>query len=623
MKGIVLDLKDISDSREVMESKEAPGIRWFIYIVLAVFIAALGFSFFSEVDEYSRVTGEVRTASAAGSVMSASGCKLSSINVEEGQSVKEGDVLFTLDSDYADEQKSILEGKLENYESELDNTKLLKQSVEENKNLFSKSDEDSKYYYRYEQYKNGVLLSSQEIERSQLNNSLTSEEKTNTLKTTEDSIKTKKDQLAAYRDLLSAVRNDTAYTGSSSLAGADYSDYKTSYDKAAKLAEQYRTAYEAAEGKLGSQDTVTAFQLESAKSDADTAAAAVSSCRSSYLSDIRTQIILLTNQIANDANADHSALDSYNELKTAIEQGLDFSSSNQAAQSEYNSYISDITSLSADYENKMSAYEELYNTYSAQSTAVSQSDVDSARIAYESALLDADSVKNGYISKINAAIVQLEEEIKTLEANKKSLELAIKGADDLKEYEKLSGDKLKNEAIVSLNAEIDSIKENISSVEAQLTEVNETIKNSEIRASMDGTVTLLDERHTGDIVQAGETLCTLVPDTDSLKVTLYIPENEVSKIEVGQKTEYMFDSIPYTEYGKVTGEIKSVSADSISNQNTGMKYYVAQADLSAMSLENGKGEVREIKNGMLVQGKVISNSKKTIVWLLEKMNLKD
>ena len=42
-----------------------------------------------------------------------------------------------------------------------------------------------------------------------------------------------------------------------------------------------------------------------------------------------------------------------------------------------------------------------------------------------------------------------------------------------------------------------------------------------------------------------------------------------------------------------------------------------------MSLENGKGEVREIKNGMLVQGKVISNSKKTIVWLLEKMNLKD
>lgn len=623
MKGIVLDLKDISDSREVMESKEAPGIRWFIYIVLAVFVSTLIFSCFSEIDEYSRVTGEVRTSSAAGSVMSASGCKLSSINVEEGQEVKEGDILFTLDSDYADEQKALLEEKLDTYEETLNNTQLLKKSVEENKNLFTNSDEDSKYYYRFEQYKNGVLLTSQEIERSQLNNSLTSEEKKNNLKTTEDSISTKKTQLAAYRDLLSAVRNDTAYTGGSAVAGADYSEYKTSYDKALKLAEQYRTAYEAAENKLGSQGSVTAFQLESAKSAADTAATAISSCRNSYLSDIRTQIILLSNQALNDANADTSALDSFNQLKTAIEQGLEYSSSNETAQSIYDNYIADMTSLSAEYENKMAAYEELYNAYSAQSTAVSQTDVDSARISYESALLDSESVKNAYITKINAAIIQLEEEIKSLEGNKKSIELSIKGSDDLKEYEKLSGDKLKNEAIVSLNAEIDNIKENITAVEAQLTEVNETIKNSEIRASMDGTVTLLNERHTGDIIQAGETLCTLVPETDSLKVMLYIPENEVSKLEVGQKAEYSFDSIPYTEYGKVTGEIKSVSADSVSNQNTGMKYYIAQADLSAMSLKNSKGEVREVKNGMLVQGKVISGSKPTIVWFLEKMNLKD
>lgn len=35
MKGIVIDLKDITDSREVMESKESPGIRWFIYILMA------------------------------------------------------------------------------------------------------------------------------------------------------------------------------------------------------------------------------------------------------------------------------------------------------------------------------------------------------------------------------------------------------------------------------------------------------------------------------------------------------------------------------------------------------------------------------------------------------------
>lgn len=36
MQGIVLDIKDITDSREVMESKEPPKIRWFIYFILII-----------------------------------------------------------------------------------------------------------------------------------------------------------------------------------------------------------------------------------------------------------------------------------------------------------------------------------------------------------------------------------------------------------------------------------------------------------------------------------------------------------------------------------------------------------------------------------------------------------
>ena len=89
-------------------------------------------------------------------------------------------------------KKGILERKLESYESDLSNTKLLKKSIEENKNLFKNDSSDSKYYYRYEQYKNGVLLSAQEIDNSQLNSSLTAEEKQNNLKTAKDDIADKK-----------------------------------------------------------------------------------------------------------------------------------------------------------------------------------------------------------------------------------------------------------------------------------------------------------------------------------------------------------------------------------------------------------------------------------------------
>ena len=51
MKGIVIDLKDISDSREMMESEESPKIRWFIYILLTAVVAAVIFSYIFRIDE--------------------------------------------------------------------------------------------------------------------------------------------------------------------------------------------------------------------------------------------------------------------------------------------------------------------------------------------------------------------------------------------------------------------------------------------------------------------------------------------------------------------------------------------------------------------------------------------
>ena len=52
MKGIVIDLKDISDSREMMESEESPKIRWFIYILLTAVVVAVIFSYIFRIDEY-------------------------------------------------------------------------------------------------------------------------------------------------------------------------------------------------------------------------------------------------------------------------------------------------------------------------------------------------------------------------------------------------------------------------------------------------------------------------------------------------------------------------------------------------------------------------------------------
>lgn len=630
MKGIVFDIKDITDSREVMESKEPPKIRWFIYILLIVIAAAIIFSCFFEIDEYTKVTGEIKTQKASSFVMAPSNCKLKEICVDEGQTVKSGDVLFVLDADYAEEQKNILEQKSDGYRSDLSNTELLKKCIEDNKNYFKNDNSDSKYYYRYEQYKNGVLLSAQEIDNSQLNSSLTAEEKENNLTTTETSLTDKQNQLSEYKTLLICVKNDMVYSGKNQIVNASYAEYNTNYNKAVLISQQYKTSYESLSDQYSeqnSQEKITSVQVETAKQNSESAYTNMVSYQSAYLSDIRSQILLIENQlISDDGNEElQLALNNYKELKNSIEQGYDFNTNNSNLQNSYDQYMTGYTSLADDYNTKYSEYQNLYNQYVQQSSNgnVTETSVSNAKSAYESALMDVDVLKNTFISQLQSKIGSLEDEIKTLESNKKSLELSLKGVEDLEEYEKLSGEKLKNEAVVTLNSEIDSLNENITSIEAQLVEVNETIKNSEVKASFDGTVTLVGELNPGDTVQAGNQLCSVIPMGEELKVTLYIPENEISKIDIGQKTEYVFDAIPYSEYGKITGEITSISADSVVNESAGTKFYIAQADLSALSLKNSDGNIREVKNGMMVEAKTISGSKKAIVWLLEKINFID
>lgn len=630
MKGIVIDLKDISDSREMMESEESPKIRWFIYILLIVVVVAIIFACIFKIDEFSRVNGEIKTQEAASSVISLNSCKLKQILVTEGQTVKAGDVLFLLDSEYAESQKKILEDRLDTYNSDLTNTELLKRSIEENKNLFKNTSEDSKFYYRYEQYKNGTLLTAQEIDNTALTDGLSTEDKENTLVSANSTLTDKKSQLSEYNSLISCIKNNTAYSGKNDDVSAVYNEYDISYQKAYLLSEQYRIAYENIQNAFDNQssaESISPAQVESAKIIAENAYSALGEQKNFYLFDIRSKIVILENQLANDSENTElqNTLNEYNNLKNAVEQGTEFTSSDITIQTSYNEYVSKYNALAEDYDNKTAEYQRLYSDYSLQNSTVpiTESDVSKAKNAYDTAVIDIESLKNSYISQVQAKITALEDEIKTLENNKKSIEVSLKNVKDLDTYEKLSADKLKSEAVVTINSEIDALRDNITSLKSQLAEVDETIKNAEIKASVDGTVTLISEFSTGDIVQAGSSLCSIIPGGDDLKVTLYIPESEIAKVKIGQKTEYIIDAIPYDEYGKLTGEILSISADSVINETSSTKFYIAQASLSANSLTNKEGNVREVRTGMLLEAKSISGSKRVITWLLEKLNFID
>lgn len=244
------------------------------------------------------------------------------------------------------------------------------------------------------------MLSAQEIDNSQLNSSLTAEEKENDLTMTKTSLTDKQNQLSEYQTLLICVKNDTAYSGQNQIVNASYAEYNTNYNKAVLISEQYKTSYESLSDQYSeqnSQEKITSVQVETAKQNSESAYTNMVSYQSAYLSDIRSQILLIENQLISDNGNEELqlALNNYKELKISIEQGYDFNTNNNNLQNSYDQYMTGYTSLADDYNTKYSEYQDLYNKYVQQSSSgnVSETSVSNAKSAYESSLMDVDVLK--------------------------------------------------------------------------------------------------------------------------------------------------------------------------------------------------------------------------------------
>jgi HlyD family secretion protein len=622
MRGVEIKLEDLTDSREVMESKESPKIRWFIIILTALIVIALLFSCFFKMDEYVTVNGEIKTEDVSGNITSLSSCKLKEINVVEGQEVSKGDVLFSLDIDYAQKQYQLVQDSLQENQSRLDDLDTLLNSVKAGENLFS--DESNAYSYRYEQFRSSLDVTVQELENSISSNELSAEENQEKLNSLNQQIADTEDLITQYQVLIDCINNGYAYSGNATVY-AVYLMYESDCEKAALNEETYWDNYSDVVDKYNNQQyNITASEIQQAQNDYESALNAVSALTNEYATQINNQIVLLQSQAIGSDDADlTNQINEYSNLLNAIKGGYSFTFDDLSVQQIFDEYNNQYTSLYDDYQEKLAAYNALYDEYSIQSARVSESDITNAANSYNSAAAQTSSVKSTYISNAQTSIDNAKAQLVSLESQKTSVEYALKSPEDPEKYAETTKEKLLNEEIVSIDTEIDSVKSNVDSMESQLAELENTIENGTLTATVDGTVALLADLTVGDVIEAGSSLCTIVPSSSSLKAILYIPESDISKIEEGQKIEYVFDSLPYAEYGKINGSIISISADAVADEDNGTKYYLAQADLSELSLTNKDNEVRTVQTGQLCQAKIISGSKKVIIWLLEKINLKD
>nr|WP_302595380.1 HlyD family efflux transporter periplasmic adaptor subunit [uncultured Cellulosilyticum sp.] len=509
MKPIIKELREITDSKEMYESKPQPFIAIFIYTILALIIMAGIWAYFGEMDIVSKGIGVVRPNTHLSSIRSKTAGEIEYWNLEEGQKVQKGDILFTVNHDDLDISCMQAKESLLELERQGNSLKKLKKSVEEGKNLFSKENEREDYerYLKYEQ------------DFKELQNLNTIEAKS---------------------------------------------------------------------------DDITAEQTE---------------INQSIYGDKITQ-----------SEAEYRELEEYKASINA-EENL-FSNSSSAKALEFKAYLYEVQALRADRDAKREAYE--LNVSLNEEGLVAEQELTNSKVALELAENEIMTLKNKYLTTIESQIEQTKKEIEGFKQEASKLSVDHELINQKNEKRELSLKTYKTNYLVDLYDQINENEVTYKAQKKELEAIELSIKNCEVSAPIDGSIHIVNQMTVGDLIAVGDNIATIIPTEDNLyTIEIFVPNSEIAGLKVGDRIKYKFDALPYKEYGELEGEITNISTDAQFSETYGISGYIVEGSIVNQTVYSYKNEAAEIKVGMTCEAHVITEQKKILYYLLEKINLKD
>lgn len=174
----------------------------------------------------------------------------------------------------------------------------------------------------------------------------------------------------------------------------------------------------------------------------------------------------------------------------------------------------------------------------------------------------------------------------------------------------------------NIAAEILTYKDKVKECETYLKSYDIQNDNCIIKANVSGYFYVSQDLKTGSFVQEGSSIGTIYPEAESkYYAEIYVENTDIGKIKEEQKVKFEIAAYPSSEYGYFEGTVENIAKDISVDQSTGYAYYVVRVKCENMTLKGKDGKEVTLINGMACQAKIVTDEKKILTYLLEKINL--
>jgi HlyD family secretion protein len=164
-------------------------------------------------------------------------------------------------------------------------------------------------------------------------------------------------------------------------------------------------------------------------------------------------------------------------------------------------------------------------------------------------------------------------------------------------------------------AELRDVAARLLEIEQRRRALIERMSRLEIKSPASGLILGLQVTTPQAVVKPADDLMFIVPQDRPLIVAARVPVTHVDEVHSGQKVRLVFSALPTRFAPEVFGKVTMVSADALSDELTGMKYFLAEIAIEP-SLLKELGDV-QIVPGMPVDAYIRTADRSPMSYLLK------
>ena len=174
-------------------------------------------------------------------------------------------------------------------------------------------------------------------------------------------------------------------------------------------------------------------------------------------------------------------------------------------------------------------------------------------------------------------------------------------------------------AMEQVAADLRDTQARLSDVLPKLIAVREQLQRARVRAPVTGQVVGLTVFTIGGVVAPGQTLMEIVPDHRSLVIQAQIAPNNADDVFQGQEAQVRFVSVNDRTLPLLTGKVRTMSADSFTDEKSGRSFFRAEIDVSPDQLRKVGGTLGHgsLRPGLPVEVLLSVRKRTALQYILE------